>query len=149
MKKLLLWLVPGLAILGLDRIAKWLLSDVQRVLIPGVLALTPAHNTGMAMGMFQGNALWIVVFSAALLGVFVWLIIGMRPKGLAALSISLIAGGALGNVIDRLYYGYVIDMIEILFVDFYIFNVADIGVVCGVIGCGISLLFRPRDWREK
>ena len=149
MKKLLLWLVPGLAILGLDRIAKWLLSDVQRVLIPGVLALTPAHNTGMAMGMFQGNALWIVVFSAALLGMFVWLIIGMRPKGLAALSISLIAGGALGNVIDRLYYGYVIDMIEILFVDFYIFNVADIGVVCGVIGCGISLLFRPQDWREK
>ena len=61
----------------------------------------------------------------------------------------MILGGAAGNAIDRAMYGYVIDMIELLFVDFYIFNIADVGVVCGAILCGISLLFRPQDWSSK
>ena len=44
---------------------------------------------------------------------------------------------------------HVIDMFEFLFVDFYIFNVADVGVVCGAILCGASLLFRPQDWSKR
>ena len=62
---------------------------------------------------------------------------------------ALLAGGALGNIIDRVLYGAVTDMFELLFIRFYIFNVADVGVVAGAILCGISLLFRPQDWSKR
>ena len=79
----------------------------------------------------------------------VWLLRGMRLSGLAPVAVSLMAGGALGNLLDRLLLGYVQDMFELLFMRFYIFNLADVGVVCGAVLCGVSLLFRPGDWSKK
>jgi len=73
----------------------------------------------------------------------------MNLSGWAVTGLSLMAGGALGNMIDRVAFGYVVDMFELLFMDFYIFNVADVGVVAGAVLCGASLLFRPQDWSKK
>ena len=84
----------------------------------------------------------------ALAGCF-WLLRRARLSGLAPWGVSLLAGGALGNIIDRVLYGAVTDMFELLFIRFYIFNVADVGVVAGAILCGISLLFRPQDWSKR
>ena len=148
-KNLLLWIVPGCLILILDRAFKMLFHDADIVLLPGVLALTGAKNTGMAMGMMEGNPVLLVILSVVLIGVSIYFLKEYRIKGLAAVSISMIAGGAVGNAIDRMFIGYVIDMIEVLFIDFYIFNVADIGVVCGAVLCGISLLFCPKEWEKK
>lgn len=149
MKKILSWILPGLMVLGLDRAVKMYLGHVNAPLIPGVIRLTTAWNTGMALGLFEGNAVWILLVSIILIGVCLYLIKDYRISGLAPIALSMIAGGALGNMIDRVFLGYVIDMFELEFMDFYIFNVADAGVVVGAILCGISLIFRPRDWSKK
>ncbi len=135
--------------LGLDRIIKALWGEKSAVLIPGVIALRPTRNTGMALGLFQGKTAAILIASVLLAGACLWLLRDTRAKGLAAVSLSMIAGGALGNLIDRVALGYVIDMFELLFMHFYIFNAADAGVVAGVILCAVSLLFRPQDWSRK
>ena len=86
--------------------------------------------------------------SAVMLRVFVMTVLD-EPFLLNAGWVSVLAGGALGNIIDRVLYGAVTDMFELLFIRFYIFNVADVGVVAGAILCGISLLFRPQDWSKR
>ena len=149
MKKKIPWIFPGLGVLLLDRVVKAFCSDVNGVLIPGVIALKSARNTGMALGLFQGGVWVILAVSVLLIIAAFFLLRDMRLSGWAPLGISLMAGGALGNMIDRIAYGYVMDMYELLFMDFYIFNTADVGVVAGAVICGVSLLFRPRDWSKK
>ncbi len=102
------------------------------------------QNSGMAFGWFQGNSTAILVISVLLVAACMILIRKLKPTGLAPVALSLIVGGAIGNMIDRVAYGYVIDMFP--FFGWFVFNVADVGVVAGVILCGISLLFRPQDW---
>ena len=149
MKRTLQWVLPGALVVVLDRAVKMLTDGVQTPLIPGLIALRSVRNTGMALGLFQGGVIPILLVSAALAAACIWLLRGMRVSGWAITALSLMAGGALGNMADRLFLGYVMDMLELLFVDFYIFNVADAGVVAGAVLCGWSLLFRPGDWSKK
>ncbi|MBR1585323.1 MAG: signal peptidase II [Clostridia bacterium] len=149
MRKWLQWALPGLIVLILDRWVKAAAAGITRALIPGVIGLRPAKNTGMALGLFQGGTAGILLLSAGVLALAFFLLRGMRLSGLAPLGLSMILGGAIGNMIDRVTLGYVQDMLELLFVRFYIFNVADAGVVIGVILCAVSLLFRPQDWSKK
>ena len=136
-KQWMRWALPGLLVLLLDRGIKALCAARPQV----------TQNSGMAFGMFQGNSLAILGVSLALVLGCALLLRRMKPSGLAPVAISLMAGGALGNMIDRLAYGYVIDMFP--FFDWFVFNVADVGVVAGAILCGWSLLFRPQDWRDQ
>lgn len=144
-----LWVLPGLITLLLDRLTKAALFGRDMPLIPGVIRLTSAKNTGMALGLFQGSAAAVLFASALLAALAVWLLRDTRLTGLAAAAVSLIAGGALGNLIDRAALGYVRDLFELLFIRFYIFNIADVGVVAGAVLCGASLLWRPQDWSKK
>ena len=133
------WVWPGLLVLLMDRLVKWIhltLSDGQTV-----------RNSGMAFGMFQGNSVLILIVSILLLIACFFLLWKSRPTGLAPTALSTIAGGALGNMIDRLLHGYVIDMFP--FFGWFVFNVADVGVVAGAVLCGWSLLFKPQDWSKK
>ena len=133
------WVLPGLLTMLLDRLIKWLhlrVSEGQAV-----------RNTGMAFGMFQGNSAVILLVSAALAIACFFLVRKSCPSGPALIALSMIAGGALGNMIDRLLHGYVIDMFP--FFGWFVFNVADVGVVAGAVLCGWSLLFRPSDWSAK
>ena len=149
MKKKIPWILPGFIILILDRVVKATCGDMNGILIPGVIALRSTRNTGMALGLFQGGV-WVILAVSIFLIIAAWFLLrDMRLSGWAPVGVSLIAGGALGNMIDRAAYGYVMDMFEVLFMDFYIFNVADVGVVAGAVICGASLLFRPRDWSKK
>ena len=124
---------------GLGKAFSFLQGDAGRV--------QSVRNTGMAFGLFEGNSIVILIGSALLLLACVFLLRGTRPAGLAPVSLSLILGGAAGNMIDRLLYGYVIDMFP--FFGWFVFNAADVGVVAGAILCGWSLLFRPQDWSGK
>lgn len=144
-----LWVLPGLITLLLDRLTKAALFGRDMPLIPGVIRLTSAKNTGMALGLFQGSAAAVLFVSALLAALAAWLLRDTRLTGLAAAAVSLIAGGALGNLIDRAALGYVRDLFELLFIRFYIFNIADVGVVAGAVLCGASLLWRPQDWSKK
>ena len=140
-KRWMPWVLPGAAVLLLDRAVKFLHWNRAAGAEPMV------RNTGMAFGMFQGNSTAILAVSALLVVACVVLLRDARLSGWAPAALSLIAGGALGNMIDRLAYGYVIDMFP--FFGWFVFNVADVGVVAGAILCGASLLFRPRDWSGK
>lgn len=103
-------------------------------LIPGVLEFTYLENRGMAFGMFQGRQ---VLFLLLCMIFFIFLIYAYRkiPKNRYYLPLiitgAVLWAGALGNFIDRLLYGYVIDFIYISLIDFPVFNAADIFVVCG------------------
>ena len=111
-------------------------------LIDGVVHMTNVHNSGAAFGIFQ-NARWPLTIVSAL---FVIAIIVLINKEIIHTKFGrwtavLIVAGALGNCIDRVLYGYVVDMFELEFVKFAVFNVADIFItVCGVLFC-IHLIF--------
>ncbi len=119
--------------------------------VPGVFQLTYAQNTGMAFSMLEGGRWFFLVVTLAafvLMGVALkkkWI---THPTGLWALA--SIAGGAVGNLIDRIRLGYVIDMIEVTFMKFAVFNVADSFVVCGAILLVIyAFFFDKTEKKEK
>ena len=149
-KKIIFWAVVAL-ILAADRITKELAAGIPAegiTLLPGVLGLRYAENRGIAFSLLNGYPRVMGVFSLALIiGGYIWL----RKKELAPFplaGLALMAGGAAGNMLDRLSRGFVPDMIETLFVSFPVFNIAD---SCLTVGCAlmmISLLFRNGDWKE-
>ena len=149
-KSLGFWLVAAVVLL-LDRITKELAPCLPAdgfTLIPGVIGLRYAENTGIAFSLLSGlPRLTGILGLGIVIGGFVWL----RNKEFAVLpltGLALMAGGATGNMLDRLIRGFVPDMIETLFVDFPVFNIAD---SCLTVGCAlmmISLLFRNGDWKE-
>ena len=141
--------IAALTVLA-DQLVKWLSSALRGevTLLPGVLNFTYAENTGMAFSMFSGQAwlLGLVSAGAILLG---WRILRRYPLGtLSRIAAMLMLGGAVGNMIDRFCRGYVVDMCEVLFVRFAVFNVADAALTIGTILMAGSLLFRPEEWRE-
>ena len=126
-----------------DRVVKMAVESGRgRSFLNGTIRIS-----GTAFGWLEGNAGLILLFSLVLAGAWLFLLKGTRLSGLAAAAVSLMAGGAVGNMIDRLAYGFVIDMFP--FFGWFVFNVADVGVVAGAILCGFSLLFRPQDWSAK
>ncbi len=137
-------LIAGAVVL-LDQISKHFLKDANRVLFPGLIRLSGARNTGAAFSLFSGNAWLIPLLTVSMtLAVLVYIILA-RPKGLTGIGLALVLGGALGNLIDRLLLGYVIDFIELSFIRFPIFNIADIAVVSGCVLAAAAILFS----REK
>lgn len=115
-------------------------------IIPGVLRLTYVTNSGGAFSMFSDHTMVLAIVSAAVCLVIIILMITMRRANLARLSLGFILGGAIGNLIDRFFMGYVVDMFETLFIDFAIFNVADIFITVGAVLFVIAVLF---CWPKK
>ncbi len=103
--------------------------------IPGILDLTYVRNTGAAWGMLKGARWFFVVLTVAIcVLIFYWLFKKNSDlTGLARVSLLLIAAGAIGNMIDRLFLAYVRDMIYISCINFPVFNVADSAVTVGAI----------------
>jgi signal peptidase II len=142
-------LAVAVAAAAVDQAAKlWLLFAVD---LParGIVRLTPfldlvlTWNTGISYGLFrQQGPLWQAVLLAlkAIAVVLLWIWLSRTTSRLAALSLGLIIGGAIGNAIDRLVYGAVVDFV--LFhintasfsFNWYVFNLADVAIVAGVIG---------------
>lgn len=118
-------------------------------LIPGVIGLRYAENTGMAFSLLSGQP-WLLGVLSAVLIIAGWLVLRRYRLGrLSRVAAMLMLGGAVGNMIDRFFTGYVVDMIEVLAFRFAIFNVAD---ACLTVGCclmAVSLLFKPDEWSEK
>lgn len=118
-------------------------------LVPGVVGLRYAENTGMAFSLLSGRP-WLLGGISLLCMVIGFLVLRRYRLGRpAAIAAMLMLGGALGNLLERLLRGYVIDMIELLFVRFAIFNLADTALTVGCVLMAWSLLFRPKDWSKK
>lgn len=149
-KRFLFWGTAA-AVLAADRITKELAPGIPEggvAMIPGVLGLRYAENRGIAFSLLSGAPRLLGVLSLALITAgFLWL----RKKELKPFplfALALMAGGAAGNMIDRLVRGYVPDMIEALFVRFPVFNIADAALTAGCVLVMASLLFRPGDWEK-
>ena len=135
----------------LDQVSKWLCTHLTGsvTLIPGVLALTYMENTGMAFSLFSGRA-WVLGVVSAVCILIGWIVLRRYQLGtISRVAAMLMLGGAVGNMIDRFFRGYVVDMFEALFVEFAIFNVADAALTVGAVLMAFTLLFRPNDWRER
>lgn len=144
------WIV--LAVVAADQCTKAAartLNGQAFALIPGVLGVRYAQNTGMAFSLLSGQPWLLGLLSAVIVAAGILALRRFRPRGLVMTAAMLMLGGAVGNMIDRLLWGYVVDMLEALFVDFAIFNVADAALT---VGCALmiwSLLFRPEDWSGR
>lgn len=108
----------------------WLAGNGPK--IPGIIGLTYTENTGAAFGMLSSARWLLVALSAVASIVIVWAIIkSYFGTWQADWMLTVILAGALGNAIDRAFTGYVVDYLRFLFIDFAIFNIADICIVCG------------------
>jgi len=148
------WLWLSLGVIALDQATKFLatrfLELYERVVVLPVLDFTLLHNTGAAFSLLAGASGWqrwffigLALTVSAVLMVWIW----RTPRGekLLPLALSLILGGALGNVIDRIVHGYVVDFIHAHWGAAYFpaFNIADSAIT---IGAGLLILdaFRER-----
>lgn len=122
-----------------DRLSKaWALSSLKAhygrsIEVLPFFSLTYAENTGVAFGMFQDSNLFFLVFSSALVGVLLYMRRRIEKHGRpAALGLALVLGGALGNLYDRIAYGYVVDFFDLSFFP-AVFNVADSAITVGAV----------------
>ncbi|MFC4735525.1 signal peptidase II [Bacillus daqingensis] len=137
----MIYYVIAAVIIGADQLTKWLVIDRMEIgqsieLIEGFLYLTSHRNAGAAFGILQGQMWLFYIATVVVVGVIIYMIQakldGSRWYGVA---LGLILGGALGNFIDRVYAGAVVDFIDVYIFtyNFPIFNVADSALVTGVI----------------
>ena len=123
----------------------------RRVVLDGILGLTYFHNTGAAFGFLNDVAwgMWfLTVVKAILLSMVMYYFTRLRHGGvqwMARLALILVFAGGLGNLIDRIRLGYVVDMLEFLFIRFAIFNLADVYVTVGVVALFIAILAMGKD----
>ncbi len=138
-----LWVVGVIVIL--DQVTKALVRSAFELhegssVIPGFFDLTRVHNTGAAFGMMNGvefpfkSAILALVAAAALIGLAVYGAMLPADQRVARFGLALIVGGAAGNLIDRVQYGYVLDFVDLYWRDwhFWAFNVADAAINVGV-----------------
>ncbi|MDR1691858.1 MAG: signal peptidase II [Oscillospiraceae bacterium] len=148
-----LWLLLALPAVALDQLVKrWItqaaeargFSPLHFPFLPG-LNLTYTENTGAAFSLFRNSRWFLVAVSALAVALILFAVFkGWIQGKLGVASISCVLGGALGNLIDRAFLGYVVDMFEFTFVSFAIFNVADIFVTIGGICFCLYLLLESR-----
>lgn len=119
----------------------------QVPLIPGVLSLTHLRNDGAAWSILQGQ-MWffalISIVALAVMGWFFWQYRHQRDQWLEELGLALMMAGTVGNFIDRLTNGYVVDMFQLDFINFPIFNFADSCLTVGVILIMIGVFLADR-----
>ena len=146
----------GAALLGTDQWVKaWVVGHLQlgetTSLFPGFLELMRVHNYGAAWSSFAGQKWLLLGVTGVILAAVLWVLarrIVRHPLGICACC--LILSGGIGNIIDRLRLGYVVDMIETQFMDFPVFNVADCFITCGCIALFASLAFCNKAiWKDE
>jgi lipoprotein signal peptidase len=154
-----LGVVAGLIVLAADQASKWWVLHVldlpalgQVVVLP-VLNFTWVRNTGVTFGLLNSLGAWgHIILAAVSLAVVAALGVWLRraENAVVAIAIGAIAGGAIGNVIDRVRFGWVVDFIHAHVqtpwgdVSWYVFNVADAAIVCGVAALIVESQFSRR-----
>ena len=134
-----------------DQLLKWWVTAHLEMgqsapLLPGVVQLTRLHNTGAAWSSFSGKTGLLAIVTIVLMLAVAWLLVKKivrHPLGVTAGV--LILGGGIGNVIDRVCRGYVVDFFEFTFFDWPVFNVADIYVTCGITVMVFLMFFRYKE----
>lgn len=143
----MLYALLAAALVALDQLVKFLVRSNIGLgesvpFLPHVLQFTYVQNTGAAFSLLEEHT-WVLTLislgASILLAVLLFKKVFPHPFAMTCLSVVL--AGAVGNLIDRAFLGYVTDMFQTLFINFAVFNVADICVVCGGIGFCVYYLF--------
>lgn len=139
------------ALTAIDQIIKYFVCAYlepigSKIIVENFLQLSYVENTGAMMGLMQGKTSLLAVLAMIILVVLFALILTKKIKfGFIYCCLVMIVSGGIGNIIDRIFRGFVVDYIEVLFVDFYVFNFADCLVTVGaflIIGYEIYDLIR-------
>lgn len=145
--KSILLTITSLSLIGIDQLSKYLARihlDESITLIPSIIDLELVFNNGAAFGLLSDDKLFLLILTSAfILGLLVfmaWDIIYKRNNEIRLILFSLILSGAVGNLIDRIYIGQVTDFISLAFINFPVFNIADIVINIGVIGILLDTL---------
>ena len=134
---MIIYFIIGALIVALDQASKICITrnfelGQQRILLDKILSFVYVQNKGAAFGIMQGGRIFFIAVTAVVFiaaAIYLW---KNKPQNiLEKLAFSFIGGGALGNLIDRIYLGYVRDFISADFIDFPVFNVADCFVCVG------------------
>ena len=142
-------IIAVVALVLLDQGTKlWALGSLKPIhnmtVVDGFLDLTFVENRGVAFGMFSGQR-WFILLLTGIVTVGLIYFYKTLPRKKeyrpVRLSLILVLAGALGNIIDRMFRGYVVDFFEFTFFEWPVFNVADIYVVAGVILLAVMILF--------
>lgn len=134
-------------IIAFDQITKYiakstLYPDKAIHFIDGFLEFRYAENTGVAFSMFSGGRwVFIILTSAVAIGMLVYMFTRAQKNLWLYWSLGVIVAGAIGNLIDRIFLGYVIDFINPTFVRFAVFNIADCAVTLGTVSLVAYLIF--------
>lgn len=119
-------------------------------IVDGIFSFTYLENRGAAFGFFRDQKLITIGFaSIVIILLIIFLYKSAYKNKWMKISLVLIIGGAIGNLIDRAYLGYVVDFFHFYITDIFdfpIFNVADMSVVCGTILMAITILFSKENW---
>jgi signal peptidase II len=114
----------------------------SRVLIDGFLNITKTHNTGAGFGILKGQGWLFIIVAAIVLCALVYYNKQIRSERLLSLACGLIAGGTIGNLIDRIFFSYVIDYIDFSF--WPTFNLADASLTIGTLGMIVWVYWNER-----
>ena len=153
-RRLALFALVAAAVVALDQLSKVaarsaLVPGDPVTLVPGVMDLSLVYNTGAAFSLGEGGGPLFVVLAAAIL--VAGLVVAWRRADVPLpllLAVAAVAGGGVGNAIDRVALGAVTDFFKTTFVDFAVFNVADVFVTCGVV-LAVVLYWRWDLARER
>ena len=137
---------------ALDQLTKWIAvaNLMPRGTVPlweGVLHLSYVENPGAAWGMLADHRWVFMAFSTvAIIGLSIYLFGFSKEPTWVKVSLALVIGGGIGNMIDRLWLGYVVDFIDFRLINFPVFNVAD---CCVTVGAGILMAYFVKDFIDE
>jgi signal peptidase II len=147
----MIWLLVSLAILAADQIVKYLVSvnigvGETAFSVLNIFDVTYVQNQGAAFSVLSGRTVVLSVISVVFcIAVAVFWIKKKPSNTLLCTSLSLLFAGALGNGIDRIFRGYVVDYINLTFINFPVFNIADIGVTVGAALFILYIIFFDKE----
>ena len=148
---MLLYLILSILFVIADQVVKmWIVNNFSlhegMEFIKGIVSILYVRNTGAAWGMFEGKMFFFYLITVVAVGTLLYLMFKEKGKSkLLLTAYSLILAGAVGNFIDRIRLGYVVDMFKFEFIDFPIFNVADICLTIGVIFLFYYVIFKEQS----
>ena len=128
-------------------ISQNMLLNEKITILNNILSVTKIYNTGAAFGIFENKTLFLAIFSVfVIISISVYLVRTYKSLNFVnTIAWGLVLGGTIGNFVDRLSLGYVLDFIRFDFVNFPIFNIADLCINCGAILLIIYLLTTPNS----
>ncbi len=153
LKKFSLSVAVMVILVAIDQLIKYYVElNLQPIsvkpMIPGFIQLHYHRNDGAMMGFLDGETTTVTILALiCMIGLFILMFTDLVKTKLDYICLVMIATGGIGNIIDRIFRGYVVDYIEYLFIDFYIFNFADCLITVGaflMIFYQVYLIFKER-----